>query len=190
MPYLIGQRIRLRAAEKTDIDLFLTWVNDPEVTENLMLVSPMSRVEEEQWYDHMISQPPSEHVNVIEAKVNDDPETWQPIGTCQFITIDWRNRSGEVGIMIGEKSFWDRGYGSETLCLLLEHGFNILNLHRVWLQVYEKNQRAIRAYEKAGFVHEGKYRQGHYQHGRYYDVYLMSVLKGEWRSADSSDRFN
>jgi RimJ/RimL family protein N-acetyltransferase len=190
MPHLLGPRIRLRAAEKSDIDAFLRWINDPEVTENLMLVSPMSRVEEERWYENMINQPPSEHVLVIEIKDEEKSAGWIAIGTCQFTSIDWRNRSGEVGIMIGEKSFWDHGYGTEAMGVLLEHGFNTLNLHRVWLQVYAKNQRGIRAYEKAGFSYEGKYRQAHYQHGQYYDVHLMSVLKSEWRQTHPSDRYD
>lgn len=182
MPHLIGTRIRLRAAEKTDIDSFLKWINDPEVTENLMLVSPMSRIEEERWYENMLERPPCEHVMVINIKVPENPGEWHSIGTCQFIHIDWRNRSAELGIMIGEKSCWNQGFGTETMRMLLEHGFNILNLHRIWLQVYAKNTRGIHAYEKAGFIHEGQFRQAHYQHGRYYDVHLMSVLKDEWQS--------
>jgi RimJ/RimL family protein N-acetyltransferase len=181
MPYLIGNRIRLRAAEKSDIDLFLHWVNDPEVTENLMMVSPMSRIEEERWYENMMDRPPSEHVLVIDIPDQEASGEYQAIGTCQFIHIDWRNRSGEVGIMIGDKSQWDRGFGTEAMGLLLQHGFDSLNLHRVWLQVYSKNHRGIRAYEKAGFIYDGKYRQAHFQHGRYYDVYLMSVIKDEWQ---------
>lgn len=182
MPYLFGERIRLRAAEKEDITAFLRWVNDEDVTENLFLVDPMSRFEEENWYEAMIKKPASEHVLVIEVKDQSPNQDYRPIGTCQFHNLDWRNRSAEVGIMIGEKTFWDRGYGTETMRLLLRHGFDTLNLHRIWLQVYAKNKRGIKAYEKAGFVHEGKYRQGHYQHGQYYDIYLMSVLKEEWQN--------
>lgn len=187
MPHLIGSRIRLRAADKTDIDGFLTWVNDPEVTENLMLVWPMSRIEEERWYENMLERPTSEHVLVIDIKNREHPGEWRAIGTCQFIQFDWRNRSAELGIMIGEKSCWNQGYGTETMQLLLEHGFNTLNLHRIWLQVYAKNTRGIRAYEKAGFIHEGKFRQAHYQHGRYYDVHLMSVLKDEWQNSNTEN---
>jgi RimJ/RimL family protein N-acetyltransferase len=181
MPHLQGDRIRLRTAEKEDITAFLRWVNDPEVTEDLSLVFPMSRFEEEQWYESMMKRPSSEHVLVIEVRDKSPQENYRAIGTCQFHNTDWRNRSAEIGIMIGEQSFWDQGYGSEAVSLLLNHGFGTLNLHRIWLQVYEKNKRAIRAYEKAGFQYEGKYRQAHYQHGRYYDVHLMSVLKEEWK---------
>ena len=181
MPYLYAKRIRLRAAEKEDITAFLRWVNDEDVTENLLLTAPMSRFEEEQWYDSMMKKPASEHVLVIEVKDPSPGQDYRLIGTCQFHNIDWRNRSAEIGIMIGEKSFWDQGYGTETMRLLLQHGFNTLNMHRIWLQVYAKNKRGIRAYEKAGFIHEGKYRQAEFQHGVYQDVHLMSVLVDEWR---------
>jgi len=187
MPHLIGKRIRLRAAEKTDIDTFCRWINDPEVTENLMQVFPMSRVEEEHWYEHMLQQPPSTHVMVIEVREGTQPADWRAIGNCSFVSIDWRNRSAEVGIMIGEKTLWDHGFGTETMHLLIKHGFNTLNLHRIWLQVYAKNQRGIRAYEKAGFVHEGVFRQAHYQHGRYYDIHLMSILKEEWKPTNTPE---
>ncbi len=181
MPYLHGERVRLRAAEKEDITAFTRWINDEEVTENLFFAAPMSRFEEEQWYDAMMQKPTSEHVLVIEIKDQSPNQDFRPIGTCQFHNLDWRNRAAEIGILIGEKTFWDQGFGTETMRLLLMHGFNTLNLHRIWLQVIAKNQRGIRAYEKAGFTHEGRYRDAHYQHGKYYDVHLMSVLRHEWQ---------
>lgn len=182
MPHLFGERIRLRAAEKEDIPLFLRWINDEDVTENLLLVFPMSRFEEEQWYDAMMKRPAAEHAMVIEIKDQEPEAGYRPIGTCQFHNLDWRNRSGELGIMIGEKSCWDQGYGTETMRLLLDHGFGMLNLHRIWLQVYAKNKRGIRAYDKAGFTCEGKFRQAEYKHGQYHDVHLMSVLREEWEA--------
>lgn len=184
MPYLFGERIRLRAAEIDDIDLFLKWVNDPDVTEHLMLVYPMSQFEEQMWYERMIKTPPAEHVMVIEIKDENNPGGYLPIGTCQFHNLELRCRSAEIGIMIGEKAHWNQGYGTETMKLLLDHGFNSLNLHRIWLRVYDKNKRGIRAYEKAGFIYEGKFREAHYQNGRYYDVHLMSVLRDEWNESN------
>jgi diamine N-acetyltransferase len=56
-----------------------------------------------------------------------------------------------------------------------------LNLNRIFLRVYENNPRAIRAYEKTGFVHEGRLRQGHFHNGEYLDVLLMGVLRAEWQ---------
>ncbi|MEA3326964.1 MAG: GNAT family protein [Chloroflexota bacterium] len=190
MAQLYGKRIRLRAAEREDIPAFLRWINDPEVTENLFFAAPIARVEEEKWYEDMMGKPPSEHILVIEVRDVDQAENYRTIGNCQFHDIDWRNRSSEVGILIDEKRFWNQGYGTETMHLLLQHEFNTLNLHRIWLQVISKNKWGIRAYEKAGFQHEGKFRQAHFQYGQYYDVDLMSVIKEEWQSKNNLAQHN
>lgn len=180
MPILHGKRIRLRAAEREDIPIFLNWINDEEITENLDLIYPFSFTEEEQWYENMISRPEEEHLFVIEVHNQSHEETNTPIGTCKFFNIDWRNRSGELGIMIGEKDYWNQGYGTEVMHLLQKHGFNTLNLHRIWLQVFSNNRRAIHVYEKVGFNHEGIFRQAYYKNGSYIDIHIMSVLKHEW----------
>lgn len=175
---LIGERIRLRAAERSDLQTFLRWVNDPEVTRGVALYRPFSFSEEESWYDGMLSRPPDQRSLVIE--IRPDGVSWLAIGTMAFHEIDWRNRSAEFGILIGEKTYWDHGYGSEAVGMLLKHGFATLNLHRIFLRVFADNPRAIRAYEKAGFVQEGRLRQAEYHEGQYVDVYVMSVLKDEW----------
>jgi RimJ/RimL family protein N-acetyltransferase len=86
-----------------------------------------------------------------------------------------------MGIHIGEKAYWNQGFGTKAILLLMKHGFKNLNLHRLWLRVFETNQRAIRSYEKAGFTLEGKYREAKYLEGEYVDVMIMSVLCTEWQ---------
>ena len=108
-----------------------------------------------------------------------DGDGWTLIGNCAVFDLDWAARSAELGIMIGEKSVWNQGYGTEVMTLLLKHGFETLNLNRVCLRVYAENVRARRAYVKAGFVEEGCMRQAVYKYGRYDDVILMSVLASE-----------
>ncbi len=181
MPHLFGPRIRLRAAEKGDIPDFLRWINDPEVTENLLLVYPMSHVEEENWFENMMKSDPVSHVMVIDIPTENNAHPWRAIGTCQLHNVNWRVGSAEIGIMIGEKSFWNQGYGTETMKRLLKHGFESLNFHRMWLRVYERNARGIRAYEKAGFKHEGTFREAEYANGAYFNVDIMSVLRHEWQ---------
>ncbi len=102
------------------------------------------------------------------------------IGGCGFFNLDDRNRSAEFGISIGDKTCWDKGYGTEAVRLLCRHGFDTLNLNRIYLRVLETNPRAIRAYEKAGFTHEGRQRQAWYKDGRYLDFLVMSILKEEF----------
>jgi len=102
------------------------------------------------------------------------------IGNTSFFPINQKARSVEIGIMIGEKEYWNQGYGTETMRVMCRYGFTELNLNRIWLRVYDTNPRARKAYEKAGFVHEGTLRQAEYKHGQYIDVHVMSVLKSDW----------
>jgi diamine N-acetyltransferase len=175
---IYGKRIRFRAPERDDVPRFVAWLNDPEVREGISLFLPLSTSEEEKWFESMLERPASEHPLTIEVRDNDE---WIPIGNCGFINIDWRNRASEVGIFIGEKSYWNQGYGTEAMGMLLKHGFQTLNLNRIFLRVFESNPRAIRAYEKAGFIHEGSLRHAEYKNGEYIHVLLMSVIRSEWQ---------
>jgi diamine N-acetyltransferase len=187
---IIGERIRFRGVERDDLPTFVKWLNDPEVRQGILIYHPFSHAEEENWYEEMIKHPMDEHVLGIEVRLpgvkSSEPgaqgseEHWKLIGNLAFTNIDWRNRSSEFGIMIGDKTYWDQGYGTEAVCLLVKHGFNTLNLNRIFLHVFENNPRAIRAYEKAGFVHEGRLRQAEYKDGKYIDVLVMSMLKTEF----------
>jgi RimJ/RimL family protein N-acetyltransferase len=177
MSIIYGERIRLRAVEREDVKKFHEWVNDPEVTEGLSLYLPMSMVDEETWFETMITRPAQQKAMAIEVR---EGEGWRLIGNCAFFDIDTVAHSAEFGIMIGEKAFWNKGYGTETVTLLLRHGFETLNLNRVSLRVYADNPRARRSYEKAGFVLEGTMRQAVYKRGRFGDIHIMSVLRSEW----------
>lgn len=174
---LYSDRLRLRAAERSDIPFFVAWLNDPEVRQYLLRNLPLSMASEEQWFENMQKTMPEEHVLVIEINTDDG---WKAIGNTSLMGIDWKDRLAEIGIFIGEKSFWGQGYGRDTMRLMLRHGFETLNLNRIWLRVFEPNVWAIRSYENAGFVHEGRLRQAIFLNGKYYDVLLMSVLRDEW----------
>jgi diamine N-acetyltransferase len=179
---IIGHSIRFRAIERGDLPTFVTWLNDPEVQQGIMIHHPFSQAEEENWYERMIKNPIDQHVMGIEVRETEPEageEQWKLIGNLAFNEIDWRNRAAEFGIMIGDKKYWNRGYGTEAVLLLVNHGFNTLNLNRIFLRVFENNPRAIRAYEKAGFVHEGRLRQAEFRDGKYIDVLMMSRLKDE-----------
>jgi RimJ/RimL family protein N-acetyltransferase len=177
MSMIHGERVRLRAVEREDVKKFFVWVNDPDVTRYLSLYLPISSVDEENWFEAMTKRDQAEKPLVIEVR---DGDCWKMIGNCGVFGIDPVNSLGELGIMLGEKDEWNKGYGTETMVLLLRHCFETLNLNRVYLHVYAGNARAKRSYEKAGFVEEGRLREGVYKHGNYDDVIVMSVLRSEW----------
>jgi RimJ/RimL family protein N-acetyltransferase len=175
-PFLIGERIYLRPLdEETDLDRCLEWINDPEVLTTLGRRQPMGRAAEREWLQEQYKS--EEHLNLAIVLKDGD----RHIGNCGFNEIDYVNRSAVFGILIGEKEAWGQGYGPEAARLILKYGFEELGLHRIGLDVYSHNPRAIRAYEKAGFVREGTLRESYYRNGVYHDTIVMSVLESEWR---------
>lgn len=180
---IIGDQIRLRAIEKEDLPSFVKWLNDPEVRWGLSLIMPISMAEEEDWFANVLKRSPFERPLAIEIQPDPEKDDWVFVGNCGFFDIDWQNRQAEIGIHIGEKSYWNQGFGTRAMKLMLKHGFGNLNLHRLWLRVFEPNQRAIGSYEKAGFIQEGKFRKAQHFEGAYVDVIIMSVLRAEWQDA-------
>jgi RimJ/RimL family protein N-acetyltransferase len=175
---IYGEGLRLRAIDQADLELFVRWLNDPEVTAGLARHLPLSMQEEVHWFNKLMDRPAEERPLTIE--ILQEGGSWLPIGDLGLFNIDWRSRSAELGIVIGEKNYWDKGYGSEALRVLLEHAYHTLNLNRVYLRVFDYNKRAIRAYEKLGFVLEGRMRQAEFYNGVYVDVLFMSILQSEW----------
>jgi RimJ/RimL family protein N-acetyltransferase len=177
MSMIYGGRLRLRATERDDLKHYYEWVNDPEVTCGLSMYLPMSTRDEEKWFEAQLEKEAVERPLAVELRQGDG---WKLIGSCGVFDIDWRSSSAELGIMIGDKSVWNQGLGTQVMTLLLRHCFETLNLNRAFLRVHGENARARRSYEKAGFVVEGCMRQAVFKQGKYDDIYIMSVLRGEW----------
>ncbi|WP_322506809.1 GNAT family protein [Anaerolinea sp.] len=176
---LFSQRLRLRPIQRSDLPFFVEWLNDPEVRQFITATIPLSLEEEEQWYEQMLKQPKPERPFAIEVREEGE---WQLIGNITLFDLSWVNRSAEVGILIGDKRFWNRGYGREAMRLMVQHAFETLNLNRVYLRVDVENIRGIKSYEQAGFVKEGILRQANYRNGKYSDMMVMSVLRSEWQT--------
>jgi diamine N-acetyltransferase len=175
---IISDRVRLRAMEKDDLPRFVAWFNDPDVRRNLLIYKPLSMGQEEKWYQDILNRPIDEHPLCIEVL---EGSNWVMIGNTGFLNINTHDRSAEVGISLGNKQFWDQGFGTDSLRLLVDHGFNQMNLNRIYLHVFETNLRGIRCYEKVGFKHEGRLREARFLDGKYIDVLVMSILKHEWK---------
>lgn len=170
-----NELVRLRAVEEEDAQDYTRWFNDYEITRNLVSPRPYSLEDE---LAHIRRIPESgNYVFGIEAI---DGDKSLHIGNCAIHKPDWRNRSADVGIVIGERTHLGRGYGTAAMKLLLEYGFGELNLHRVSLRVYDFNARARRSYEKCGFQLDGTLRDDLFRDGVYHDVHVMSILRSKW----------
>jgi RimJ/RimL family protein N-acetyltransferase len=155
-----------------------------------MLVSPfrhVSHAAEEEWIRRKVAYSQTEIQLAICLKEGD-----RHIGNVQLTDIDWVSRHACAGIFIGEARYWSKGYGQQAMRLLVRHAFNDLGLHRVYLVVLEDNPRAIRAYEKCGFVVEGRLRQHAYKRGQFRDLIFMGICAGDpggaGAAADHADR--
>jgi RimJ/RimL family protein N-acetyltransferase len=107
------------------------------------------------------------------------------IGGCALFNIKWTHRTAGLGLVIGEPSYWGRGYGGDALALLVGYAFRELNLYRVGLDVMSYNTRAVRLYEKFGFVHEGTRRSAIWREGQRYDLLFFGLLREEWLALQS-----
>ena len=177
---IVGKSVRLRPIERADLPRFVSWLGDPEVCASIALALGPGLAQEERWFEGVLAQPPLEQPLAVEALQEDG--SWRHVGSAGTHGVDWRNRATEIGLVIGEKSVWDRGVGTEVVELLLRHAFADLNLHRVWLRVFADNARARRVYEKVGFRHEGTFREAEYRNGHYRDVEVYAMLESEWRA--------
>ena len=179
-PILRGERLLLRPAERADIPTFIDWLGDAEVGEGLATRAPWSRVAEEAWFDELQGTQGKTMWHFVICLRDGE----RPIGFCALHSVDHVNGGCERGIGIGERTEWDKGYGTEATRVLLDFAFGELRLHRVYLHVFDFNERAIHVYERVGFTREGIVREAYYRHGRYHDMQVMSVLRQEWEGQD------
>jgi RimJ/RimL family protein N-acetyltransferase len=179
---MLGQRIRLRSVEHEDVPRFVKWFADEETRSYLEQHLPVSLLLEEHWYERNLLAG-DEQAWAIEAQPPDmTMGPWDHIGACGFHKIDWRNRHGAAGIWIGAREYWGWGYGTDAMRTLSRWGFTTLNLNRIHLRVFADNARAIRCYQKVGFVEEGRLRQHDFRNGVYRDTLVMGLLRSEWEA--------
>jgi RimJ/RimL family protein N-acetyltransferase len=173
-----GKLVRLRGYERSDLDALMKWVNDEEVTDFLgpLLIYPLSSIAEEQFIEGAANSSDTSRTFVIETLAER-----KYIGSIAFHVIDWINRSAGLGVVIGDKSCWGKGYGTDAMRVMMRLAFDKMNLHRLWLHVFDFNLRAISSYEKCGFKREGVLREERYLHGRYYDTIVMAILRDEYK---------
>jgi RimJ/RimL family protein N-acetyltransferase len=169
-----GEKVGLGPLRRDLLPLYQRWMNDFEVTRTLAApMWPMTAEAEEAWFERA-SRPEREVVFTVYELPG-----LRPIGNTGLHNIDFINRTAEFGIVIGEKDCWGKGYGTEVTQLMLAYGFTVLGLHTILLRVYANNERAIRAYRRAGFHEIGRWRQARRVGRQRYDVIFMDCLAAE-----------
>lgn len=176
---LKGELVRLSALDADELGkAFSRWNRDSEFRR--LLDAGAARMDSQKaaqkWLEKEIEeQSVNQHWFSI-RKLDDD----KLLGDIDLYVYDWTGRDSFVGLGIGEREFWGKGYGTDVMRVILRYAFTEVNLNRVSLSVFEYNPRAIRSYEKAGFSHEGRERKFLNKEGRRWDMLFMGILREDW----------
>jgi RimJ/RimL family protein N-acetyltransferase len=173
---LRGEKVHLAAISKDDLPTYHKWFSNPEFLRLLSgdVAMPKTVENETEWYESA-SKSKDEYVFGIRAL--DDNRL---LGNCSIFDIAYASRACMVGIYIGDPDNWGKGYGSEAMNILVRFGFMELNFNRMELNVFSYNPRAIKSYEKIGFVQEAVIRESLYRDGTYHDIHVMGILRRDW----------
>jgi len=174
-----GKLVKLVVEEpQTVAKHFHRWARDTEYWRlaNSNPVRPCSVKAIQSWVEKELEENGVELFEFSIHTVADD----RLIGDVGLDGVRWNHSESFVGIGIGEREFWGQGYGTEAMQLILRYAFSELNLQRVSLNVFSYNSRAIRSYEKVGFIHEGRARNVLQRDGQRYDLVFMGILREEW----------
>lgn len=172
---IIGERLYLSPMSTEDIPQYTEWLNDLRTVINLGFADQVLSLEKEKEAFENLQKG---RYNFAVVRLEDD----QLIGNCGLFDVDQINRNGTVGLFIGNPAERGKGYGTEILQLILDFGFNIINLHNIMLVVSAYNEAGVRCYQKAGFKEIGRRRECRTVAGRKYDEIYMDILSSELES--------
>ncbi len=172
-----GEKVYLAALNPENAETALGWFGDEEVREWLLTGHiPLTLSSEHAFYARMEA---SDTDYVFEIHLLEDDRY---IGNCGINGVKLPERTGEVGILIGAKDCWNRGYGRDALLTLMRFGFETLGMHRLQIKAIAENERAIHLYASLGFTQVGREREAQFLHGRFIDEIEWDLLENEWRA--------
>lgn len=175
---LVGQRIYLspKSGSDEEVKKFTEWLNDFNTTDYTNRSAQLLSLKAEKEYldSHYKDGANFAIVTLDENKL---------IGSISLEKINYTNRTAVLGIFIGDKDYRSKGYGTEAIRLILDYGFNYMNLNNISLNVLSFNERAMKCYKKCGFEEYGRRRQCVFINGKYYDRVGMDILAEEFKES-------
>ena len=174
---IVGERLALGPLRRDLLPTYHRWNNDFEMTRTLRSSGPTTIEQVTASFDGLNRDERSANFTIYAR------DGWRPIGNTALVDLDWRARTAEFILFIGEVDCRGKGYGTEATGLMLDYAFTALGLHSVMLKVYAFNRAGRRVYEKAGFRTIGRRRECQLMGGKLWDVEYMDCLATEFTSA-------
>ena len=175
-PFLIGETVYLRTIGEEDLNAnYREWLNDEEVCRyNWHHRFPNYDENMRDYYERVIKS----RENLVLAIC--DKKTDAHIGNIALENIDTLNQSAELAILIGDKSAWGKGFGTDAVRLLISHGFKELNLHRIYCGTSAENTPMQKLADHLGMVKEGRRKEAFFKNGIYHDIIEYGLLKSDF----------
>jgi len=171
--FMAGDRISLRPIDETSVEQNTRWVNDPEIRRYTPYHTPTTVEQRKNWL--LGIEKASGISNVAFTIWHNQDQV--PIGYILLFDIHWINQTAEIGILIGEKQYWNQGYGSEAVELICRYGFSELHLNKLRAVVAAKNEGSLHIFKKLGFSSEGCLKSEVYTDGEYLDLHYFALFK-------------
>ena len=169
---IISENTVLRKLEKRDLEKSMIWLKDPSI--NMFLSHDFNNLtieQEKAWYDFLQNS----KNDLVFALL--DKNDLKHIGNCVLHKIDLEKHICEIGIVIGEKKYWNRGFGPDAIKNIIGFSFKDLGLSSIQLNVYCYNERAIKAYKKCGFTQVKVLEKNHFYNDKYWDTIVMQCSR-------------
>lgn len=171
----------LRAIEESDLEKMRGWRNSPTLHKYFRQWKYLTPYDQAKWYEDVVTGSD----RIMFAIWNDG----QMVGCCGLTRIDWKNRSAEISLYLGEPYvggipvYIDEKVAPLALKDLMSYAFDVMDLHRLWVEVFEYDDRKAKLLKDKGFTHEGTLKKSHFFNGSHHDSMFFGYLEETWRSA-------
>ena len=175
---ITGHKITLRSKNLADARNSYAWQTDPELA-RMDAISPLDMAFAQYLSEYTFElYSPSTNRQEFAIETMDD----EYIGNCVYYGINGAKGEAELGIMIGNRDYWDDGYGADAVSTLLNHIFSQTNLQRIYLKTLDWNTRAHKCFRKCGFA-----RYGHMTKDGF-NFLLMELHRKQWQAQSAEER--
>ena len=180
---IVGTKVLLRAISPDDLEQLRLWRNNPEFRKHFREYLDISQQMQMKWFQDTVNE---DRNTIMFAIV--DKKTGQLLGCCGLCYINWVHRNADLSIYIGADDVYidSDGYAKDACLTLMSYGFNEINLHKIWTEIYEFDHRKIELYDDLGFSVDGRLRENYFYDGKWWESILLSKLASEFSLGDDN----